>query len=225
MRIVLLGPPGSGKGTQGDLIEGKFGFPRISSGDLLRDSVQRGTPLGRKAEAFMNRGELVDDDVVVDMIRERIGEADCRTGFILDGFPRTIPQAERLPDIDPGRDEIVLDIRVEDQALIERLSARRICSACGSIHTLGEPGTEPGACPACGGSLIQRDDDKPEVIQRRLQVYHTQTAPLEEYYRSRDVYTEIEGAGSVHEVFVRIEAVLENAIAGLKIKEEAKADR
>lgn len=225
MRIVLLGPPGSGKGTQGDLIEGKFGFPRISSGDLLRDSVQRGTPLGRKAEAFMNRGELVDDDVVVDMIRERIGEADCRSGFILDGFPRTIPQAERLPDIDPGRDEIVLDIRVEDQTLIERLSARRICSACGSIHTLGEPGTEPGACPACGGSLIQRDDDKPEVIQRRLQVYHTQTAPLEEYYRSRDVYTEIEGAGSVHEVFVRIEAVLENTIAGLEIKEEAKADR
>jgi len=225
MRIVLLGPPGSGKGTQGDLIEGKFGFPRISSGDLLRDSVQRGTPLGRKAEAFMNRGELVDDDVVVDMIRERIGEADCRSGFILDGFPRTIPQAERLPDIDPGRDEIVLDIRVEDQTLIERLSARRICSACGSIHTLGEPGTEPGACPACGGRLIQRDDDKPEVIQRRLQVYHTQTAPLEEYYRSRDVYTEIEGAGSVHEVFVRIEAVLEKTIAGLKIKEEAKADR
>ncbi|MFC2142507.1 adenylate kinase [Acidobacteriota bacterium] len=225
MRIVLLGPPGSGKGTQGDLIEGKFGFPRISSGDLLRDSVQRGTPLGRKAEAFMNRGELVDDNVVVDMIRERIGEGDCRSGFILDGFPRTIPQAERLPDIDPGRDEIVLDIRVEDQALIERLSARRICSACGSIHTLGEPGTEPGACPACGGSLIQRDDDKPEVIQRRLQVYHTQTAPLEEYYRSRDVYTEIEGAGSVHEVFVRIEAVLKSTISGLKIKEEAKADR
>ncbi len=225
MRIVLLGPPGCGKGTQGDLIEGKFGFPRISSGDLLRDSVQRGTPLGRKAEAFMNRGELVDDNVVVDMIRERIGEGDCRSGFILDGFPRTIPQAERLPDIDPGRDEIVLDIRVEDQALIERLSARRICSACGSIHTLGEPGTEPGACPACGGSLIQRDDDKPEVIQRRLQVYHTQTAPLEEYYRSRDVYTEIEGAGSVHEVFVRIEAVLKSTISGLKIKEEAKADR
>ncbi len=225
MRIILLGPPGSGKGTQGDLIEGKYGFPRISSGDLLRDSVQRGTPLGRKAEAFMNRGELVEDDVVVDMIRERIGEDDCRSGFILDGFPRTVPQAERLPDIDPGRDEIVLDIRVADRSIIERLSARRICSGCGSIYNLrGASAPASGACPACGGGLIQRDDDKPEVVQRRLQVYHTQTAPLEEYYRSKNVYHEIEGTGPIHEVFVRIEAVLERSIPGSRLKEEIKAD-
>ncbi|MFA9452611.1 MAG: adenylate kinase [Candidatus Aminicenantaceae bacterium] len=226
MRIILLGPPGCGKGTQGDLIQGKYGFPRISSGDLLRDSVQRGTPLGLQAEAFMNRGELVSDDVVVGMIQERIGREDCRVGFILDGFPRTVHQAERLLEIDPGRDEIVLDIRVDDQAIIERLSARRICSGCGSIHTLSEAAaTEPSACHACGGSLIQRDDDKSEVIRRRLKVYCTQTTPLEEYYREKNVYHAVEGQGRIEEIFARIEAVLERSLPGLALKPEASAKR
>lgn len=226
MRIILLGPPGSGKGTQGDLIEGKYGFPRISSGDLLRDSVRRHTTLGRKAEAFMNRGELVEDDIVVEMIRERIGEDDCRTGFILDGFPRTIPQAERLPEIDPGRAEIVLDIRVDDRLLVERLSARRICSGCGAIHNLrAATASASGVCPVCGDALIQREDDKPEVIQRRLHVYHAQTEPLVEYYRGRHVYHEIDGAGPVDAVFVRILTVLERTLPASNFREETKADR
>jgi adenylate kinase len=221
MRIILLGPPGCGKGTQGDLIQGKYGFPRISSGDLLRESVQRGTPLGLQAEAFMNRGELVSDDVVVGMIRERIGREDCQDGFILDGFPRTVPQAESLLEIDPSRGEIVLDFRVDDQTIIERLSARRICSGCGSIDQAGEAETTgPGTCQACGGSLTQRDDDKPEVIQQRLKVYHTQTSPLEEYYRARGVYHAVEGRGRVEEIFARIEAVLERSVPGLAPKAE-----
>jgi adenylate kinase len=226
MRIILLGPPGSGKGTQGDLIEERYGFPRISSGDLLRDSVQRQSPLGRKAEAFMNRGELVEDGVVVDMIRERIQEDDCRPGFILDGFPRTIAQADRLPEIDPGRDEVVLDIRLADGIIIERLSARRICSGCGSIYNLRDASApSSGACTDCGGGLVQRDDDKPEVIERRLQVYHSQTAPLEEYYRGKNVYHRIDGDGPVHDVFARVEEVLARSLPGSRPKEALKADQ
>lgn len=210
MRILLLGPPGSGKGTQGDLIEGHVGFPRISSGDLLRDAVQKRTPLGLKAEAFMNRGELVSDDVVIDMIRERIAAQDCRQGFILDGFPRTLPQAERLTAIDPEGRELVLDIQVPDQAIITRLSARRICSGCGAISsTFDSPASEDAeTCAACGGRLIQRDDDQPDVIKRRLDVYHTQTQPLAVYYRSRGVFFGIDGQGTVEEVFQRVMSVL-----------------
>lgn len=213
MRIILLGPPGSGKGTQGDLIQERFGFPRISSGDLLREAAQKQTPLGQQAKAFMNRGELVSDGVVIDMIRERIAAPDCRRGFILDGFPRTLPQAERLSEIDAEGRELVLDIQVPDQTIIERLSARRICSDCGAICSLD--GTVPqgaGTCGACGGSLVQRDDDKPDVIKRRLDVYHTQTQPLEEYYRAKSVYFGIEGQGAVEEVFRRVLSVLEENV-------------
>ncbi len=205
MRIILLGPPGSGKGTQGDLIRDRYGLPKISSGDLLRDAVQRGTALGRKAEAFMNRGELVSDEVVVDMIGERIARPDCRRGYILDGFPRTIGQAERLAEIAPGEDEIVLDIQVPDQAIILRLSRRRICSGCGSIFTLrAEDGQEAERCGACGGRLIRRDDDDPEVVRRRLEVYHAQTKPLAEYYGRKGVYRRIAGDGPIEEVFERV---------------------
>lgn len=210
MRIVLLGPPGSGKGTQGDLVGDRYGFPKISSGDLLRDAVQKGTPLGRKAEAFMNRGELVSDDVVVDMIRERIARPDCRNGYILDGFPRTIAQAERLAGIEHERNEIVLDIQVADQAIIQRLSQRRICSGCGAIFNLSaDAGREVAKCRGCGGRLVRRDDDDPEVVRRRLEVYHAQTKPLAEYYSRKGVYRRIAGEGTVEEVFERVIQELE----------------
>ena len=213
MRMILLGPPGSGKGTQGDLIQERYGFPRISSGDLLREAVKKQTPLGVQAEAFMNRGELVSDEVVIDMIRERIAAPDCRQGFILDGFPRTLPQAERLSRIDAGGEELVLDIQVPDQAIIARLSARRICSGCGAITSQsGSPTVEAGACTACGGRLVQRDDDQPDVIKRRLDVYHTLTQPLEEYYRDKGVYHGIDGQGTVEQVFRRVLSVLEEYV-------------
>jgi len=217
MRIVLLGPPGSGKGTQGEQIEKQYAFPRISSGDLLRAAVQEKTPLGRQAEAFMNRGELVSDELVVDMIRERIAAPDCRQGYILDGFPRTLPQAERLSGIDQGRRELVFDILVPDEAIIRRLSARRICSGCGAIHSFHSGGSSDAAtCAACGGRLIQRDDDRPEVIKHRLEVYHAQTAPLQEFYRNRSVYHRIEGLGTVEDVFQRVKDVLETYSSELK---------
>ncbi len=217
MRIILLGPPGSGKGTQGDLIQEKYAFPRISSGDLLRDAVQKATPLGRQAEAFMNRGELVSDSVVVNMIQERIFQPDCRSGYVLDGFPRTIPQAERLDEIEPEPRELALDIQVPDPAIIERLSARRICSECGSIFNLkSDPERIDGICRACGGRLLQRDDDRAEVIKHRLEVYHKQTSPLEQYYRRKNVYHSVTGEGTVADIFKKIVAVVEQWSPDLK---------
>ncbi len=222
MRVILLGPPGSGKGTQGDMIQEKYALPRISSGDLLRDAVQKATPLGRQAESFMNRGELVSDAVVVNMIQERILLSDCRNGYILDGFPRTIPQAERLDEIESDTGEIVLDIQVPDQAIIDRLSARRVCSECGTIFNIkSDPGLGDGVCKACGGRLLQRDDDKADVIRNRLAVYHRQTSPLEQYYRAKSVYHHIPGQGSVTDVFSRIVATLEQWLPDLKIRNQA----
>lgn len=222
MRIILLGPPGSGKGTQGDLIQEKYALPRISSGDLLRDAVQKATPLGRQAEAFMNRGELVSDSLVVNMIQERILQPDCQNGYILDGFPRTIPQAEHLDEIEPDSGEIVLDIQVPDEVIIERLSARRICSECGTIFNIkSHPERGDDVCTACGGRLIQRDDDKADVINNRLEVYHRQTQPLAQYYRAKNIYHTISGQGTVTDIFTRVVGTLEQLSPDLKIKRQA----
>lgn len=217
MRIILLGPPGSGKGTQGDLIEEKYSFPKISSGDLLRDAVARGTELGKKAEAFMNRGALVSDELVVAMIRDRIAAPDCGTGYVLDGFPRTIPQAESLAVLDLAVREVVLDVKLDDAHIIDRISARRICSQCGNIFNLKikAPAVDK-VCDLCGGELIQREDDRPEVISRRLQVYREQTLPLVAYYTDRQVYFPVDGAGGIEDVFAQIAAVLEENIPGLR---------
>lgn len=218
MRIILLGPPGSGKGTQGDLIEERYGFPKISSGDLLREAVAQGSDLGKQAEEFMNRGELVNDELVVAMIKDRIAARDCQEGYILDGFPRTIPQAESLAAMDPASQEVVLDVQLTDELIIERISARRICSQCGNIFNLKlKLPAEENVCGLCGGELIQRKDDTPEVVVRRLRVYRELTLPLVKYYTERQIYFPIDGEGKIEDVFVKTVAVLEKNIPGIRI--------
>lgn len=219
MRIILLGPPGSGKGTQGDLIQHTYALPKISSGDLLREAISNGTELGKKAESFYNRGELVSDDIVLAMIAERIRLDDCKPGFILDGFPRNIPQAQKLVDIDPENPEIALDIRLPDKIIVERLSARRICSQCSQIYNLAQkPPEQEATCDKCGGELIQRKDDTADVILRRLQVYQKQTLPLVEYYQNRNVYFFVDGEGTAQEVFQRITSLLDSRISQLRVQ-------
>lgn len=213
MRIILLGPPGSGKGTQGDLIEKKYGFPKISSGDLLRAAVQERTPLGKRAEAMMNRGELVSDDIVVEMIRERIAGIDCQNGYILDGFPRNIPQAQKLEEIDGKCQEIVFDIQLDIQTLVERISARRICPRCEAIYNLSIHRLKrEGTCDVCGEGLIQRKDDTPDVIRERLRAYHEQTELLVDYYQKKKVFYEIDGSRKIETVFRDIQSILDKEI-------------
>ena len=213
MKIILLGPPGSGKGTQGDLIQKKYGFPRISTGDLLRKAVKEGTLLGIKAEAFMNRGELVSDDIVVKIVKERISFDDSRRGYVLDGFPRNIPQAQELEDLDAKRSEIVLDLRLSEHTLIERLSNRWICTECRTIYNLliNRP-VKAGISDACEGELTQREDDKLEIIKKRFKVYHEQTELLVEYYREKNVYNRIDGQAKIDDIHREICAILDKKI-------------
>ncbi|MFH2042933.1 MAG: adenylate kinase [Acidobacteriota bacterium] len=212
MRIILLGPPGSGKGTQGDLLGEHYGFPRISTGDLLRAEVGAGTPVGLEAKKAMDSGGLVDDDVVNEMIRRRIGRNDCGKGYILDGFPRTIPQAEQLNAINSKREEVVADIRVADERLVERLSARRVCS-CGAVfHAINRRPQIEDVCDACGGRLIRRGDDSPEVIRERLRVYHELTEPLIVFYRQKGNYFSVNGEADVQTVFAAIRSKLKDWI-------------
>lgn len=219
MRIILLGPPGCGKGTQGNLIKKKYGFPKISTGDLLRKAVQEGTPLGKKAEVFMNQGKLVSDEIVVEMITERIENVDCREGYILDGFPRNIVQAQTLEEIDGNSQELVFDIEMDERALINRLQARWICPCCGSIYNLlvRKPKRQ-GTCDVCAAQLIRREDDNPEVIKERLRVYHEKTKKLINYYLKKKVYNKIEGTGEIDTVFGRICAVLDKQL--IKFRED-----
>lgn len=214
MRIILLGPPGSGKGTQGALIEKKYGFPRISTGDLLRRAVQDGTPLGRRAEFQMREGQLVSDDIVIELIRERISSPECRRGYVLDGFPRNISQAEALENIDRDRYEIVLDIDLEAGIVMNRLEARRVCSQCGAIYNLEENAPKrEGVCDSCGGSFGQREDDSPGVIRERLNVYRKNTEELKDYYSAKDVYFRVDGAESISIVFRQISSILDMELA------------
>lgn len=214
MRIVLLGPPGSGKGTQGNLIEKKYGLPKISTGDLLRSEVREGTQLGKKAEARMNRGELVDDDIVIGMIKERISKSEYQRGYIMDGFPRNIVQAQRLEEIDPDRREIAVEIHLSDQAVLDRLSARRACPGCGRIYNLkNKPPKKDLVCDTCEKRLFLRDDDKPEVIKDRLKVYHEQTEILIDYYSEKKAYFKIEGDETIETVFKNISSLLDRELA------------
>jgi len=228
MRIILLGAPGSGKGTQGDLLEKRTGFPRISTGDLLRLAVRRKTPLGLRAEAFMVQGLLVSDEVVEGLVRERIAEADCRVGYILDGFPRTIAQAEALAAMDGGRPEIVIGIEVDSEILIERLCGRRVCPACQAVYNVSvQSPARPGVCDACGGGLVQRPDDTAEVIRKRIAVYLEQTAPLKDYYRRKNEFQAVDGQGPTEEIAAAIVRILNGTPAGTTAEtaEDGRKDR
>jgi adenylate kinase len=223
MRVILLGPPGGGKGTQGELIEKQYGFPKISTGDLLRREVQEKTTLGEMAKAAMNQGELVKDDIVIEMIKHKIFQPDCKRGYILDGFPRNVGQARRLEEIEEKRQEIVIDIHLSEQTLIQRLSARRVCSSCGAIYNLlaCSPRKE-GSCDICGSELIQREDDVPEVIKERLKVYHEQTEALIDYYSRKKVYFRINGEGKIETISKNIYSILDREIAKSKVMEAAR---
>jgi adenylate kinase len=199
-RIVLLGPPGAGKGTQAKLLAERTGLVHLSTGDILRDEVAHRTELGRRAKGYMDRGELVPDGLVIDMIREWIGRSD---GFILDGFPRTVAQAEALAAITPL--DLVVNIALAREEVIRRLSARRVCRRCGKIHNLlFDPPKVDSRCNACGGELFQRDDDRAEVIENRYDVYMEATVPLVAFYRTRKLLREVDGSRPQEDVLDRL---------------------
>jgi adenylate kinase len=213
MRIILLGAPGSGKGTQGDLIEKKYGFPRISTGDLLRNAVQQRTPLGKKASAQMNRGELVSDEIVAELVREKIFSPGCLQGYVLDGFPRNLTQAQILEKMDGRRPEITIEIYVDAKTLMERLGSRRVCSRCGAIFNLKTLNVkDEDLCQVCGGQLVQRQDDNSQVIKERLRVYREQAEPLRNYYLEKKVYHRVDGTGAVESIFHEISSILDHEL-------------
>jgi adenylate kinase len=208
MDLVLLGPPGAGKGTQAKMMIDRWKIPQISTGDILRSAVREGRPLGLEAKSYMDRGELVPDRVVIGIIAERLGKDDAAAGFILDGFPRTIPQAEALKEIldGLGREiDCVLSLEVEEEKLVIRLTGRRMCKGCGeSFHQVFNPPAKDGVCDRCGGELYQRDDDREETIRQRLAVYREQTEPLIAYYREQGILKKIDGNDSKDLIFSRI---------------------
>lgn len=213
MRVILIGPPGSGKGTQGDLVGNKYGYPKISTGDILRLEVQEGTPLGKEAKAAMDQGDLVSDDIVVEIVKKRILHPDCRKGYVLDGFPRNVSQAQGLEEMEENRAEIVMNISLTEKALISRLSARRVCFRCGAVYNLlARHPKKDGSCDVCQSKLIQRQDDRPGVIKERLRVYHRQTEPLIGYYKEKKVYHRIDGEGKIEAIFDEISSILDRDI-------------
>ncbi|MDX6199944.1 MAG: adenylate kinase [Actinomycetota bacterium] len=207
MRLVLVGPPGAGKGTQAQFVAEHVGVPKISTGDIFRANVSQGTPLGLQAKEYMDRGDLVPDAVTNDMVRNRLQEKDAVEGFLLDGFPRTVPQAETLDDIlrETGTKlDVVLELVVDNEEVVRRLSGRRTCRTCNHIwHVDFDPPQVDGVCDIDGGELFQRDDDKPATIENRLEVYDEQTAPLIAYYAGRGVLVGIDATGPVDDVTLR----------------------
>jgi adenylate kinase len=208
MNLILLGPPGAGKGTQAQMIAEHNHIPQISTGDILRKALKEGTPLGKKAKVFMDQGKLVPDEVVIGIIDERLREPDCNPGFILDGFPRTTSQAEALQSIlsKMGKSiDHVINIEVDTEELVRRLTGRRTCKNCGAMfHILFHPPRLKGICDRCGGPLYQREDDKEETIRIRLNEYQRQTAPLIEYYQLKNLLCSVRGVGGEKEIFERI---------------------
>ena len=205
-KVMLLGPPGAGKGTQAQRIVEKFSLVHLSTGDILRDEVKRGTALGQKAKTFMDNGELVPDQLIIDMIGGRIAAAT--DGFLLDGFPRTVVQAEELAKITDL--DVAINISLSREEVVSRLTSRRVCRACGAIYNLSfRPPSDPTTCESCGGELYQRDDDREEVIQNRYDVYQSQTEPLIEFYRAKGILRAVDGAAGSDGVFGEIARILE----------------
>jgi len=211
MKLVIFGPPSAGKGTQAQKLSKRYGIPQIATGDLLREHVAKKTPIGVKVKEILDAGKLGPDDLIVQMIKDRVSEPDCKNGYLLDGFPRTMNQAkelEKMTDID-----LVLNIVVDPEVLVERAVGRRICPKCAAVyHVSFNPPKRRGICDKCGTPLVQRDDDKEETVRRRLKVYQEQTAPLVEYYRSRGKLVDIDGSKGIEGVFEQ----LVNAVEGIR---------
>ncbi len=212
MNIVLLGPPGSGKGTQAKMIADKYKVKHISTGDILRENVRNDTPLGKEAKKFMDAGKLVPDTLLIDIIKDRLAKPDVKNGWMLDGYPRTIPQAEAMEKIMPSLGQklnVVLNIDVPDNELVDRLSGRRMCKCGASYHIQFNPPKVPGKCDVCHGDLYHRDDDKAEAILKRLETYHNQTQPLIDYYSKKGLIADIKGTGNIQEISAEISKVLD----------------
>ena len=212
MKIIMLGAPGAGKGTQAKKIADKYQIPHISTGDIFRANIKNGTELGKKAKEYMDQGLLVPDELVVDLVVDRLAQEDCANGCVLDGFPRTIPQAEALDAALAAKGEAIdyaIDVDVPDENIINRMSGRRACVACGATyHIVHIPTKVEGVCDRCGESLILRDDDKPETVKKRLDVYHAQTQPLIDYYTAKNVLKSVDGTVDMSEVFQSIVNIL-----------------
>ena len=212
MKIIMLGAPGAGKGTQAKKIAAKYAIPHISTGDIFRANIKNNTELGQKAKTYMDKGELVPDELVVDLIMDRFKEADCANGYVLDGFPRTIPQAEALDKALSANGESVdyaINVEVPDENIINRMSGRRACVGCGATyHIQFNPTKVEGICDACGEKLILRDDDKPETVKNRLSVYHEQTQPLIDYYTKAGILKTVDGTVDINDVFAAIVEIL-----------------
>ncbi|MCM1158415.1 MAG: adenylate kinase [Bacteroidales bacterium] len=213
MKIIMLGAPGAGKGTQAKMIAAKYGIPHISTGDIFRANIKNGTELGAKAKEYMDKGLLVPDELVVDLVIDRFKEPDCENGYVLDGFPRTIPQAEALDKALTAIGENVdyaINVEVPDENIINRMGGRRACVGCGATyHIVYSPTKVEGKCDTCGADLIIRDDDKPETVKNRLNVYHEQTQPLIDYYTDKGITREVDGTVDMKEVFAEIVKILD----------------
>lgn len=212
MKIIMLGAPGAGKGTQAKKIAAKYGVPHISTGDIFRANIKEGTELGKKAKTYMDQGLLVPDELVVDLVADRLTWEDCANGYVLDGFPRTIPQAESLDAVLAKKGEkmeYAIDVDVPDENIVNRMGGRRACVGCGATyHVVYNPTKTEGVCDACGEKLILRDDDKPETVQKRLDVYHQQTQPLIDYYNNAGILKTVDGTVDMEEVFKAIVQIL-----------------
>ena len=197
MKLILLGAPGAGKGTQAEILSAKLGIPTISTGNILRAAVKEGTPIGLEAKRYMDAGQLVPDSVIIGIVAQRLEQPDCARGFILDGVPRTIGQAEALDAAGVTFDH-VLSIEISDEEIEERMEGRRVCQSCGApYHVKAKPPKREGVCDSCGGALIQRDDDKPETVRHRLEVYHQETEPLKDYYQAKGILVPVDNQDTI----------------------------
>ena len=208
MKIIMLGAPGAGKGTQAKKISEKYSLPHISTGDIFRANIKNGTELGKKAKTYMDQGLLVPDELVVDLVVDRVNQSDCVNGYVLDGFPRTIPQAEALDAALAEMEQCIdyaINVEVPDENIVKRMSGRRACVACGATyHVVYAPTKVENICDHCQGELILRDDDKPDTVQKRLNVYHEQTQPLIDYYTEKNILVEVDGTIDIDDVFAAI---------------------